>query len=128
MRDVGSPRKMSSMLWRILVAALLLVPAAAFVIGDLTSHDEPRPPRPAVILPADSERRPSPGPTPGTGKPDRPGKPGTGKKEPTPKSTPRPPASADDCDDDETTVQPCPDDVDDDDEGDDAGSDDGDDG
>jgi hypothetical protein len=115
------------MLWRILVAALVLLPAGAYVVGDLTSHDEPRPPRPAVILPADGEQTSSPDATPRTGKPDRPGRPQGGKKDPTPKGTPRPPASDDDCDDDETTVRPCPDDVDDDGEGDDAGSDDGDD-
>lgn len=115
------------MLWRVLVAALLLVPAAVFVVGDLTSHDQPRPPRPAVILPADAEQTPSPDPTPRTGKPDRPGKPRGDDEDPPPKRTPRPPVPADDCDDDETTVQPCPDDVDDDGEDDDTGPDDGDD-
>jgi hypothetical protein len=126
MGDADSPRRMSSMLWRVLVAALLLVPPAAFVVRDLTSHDEPRPPRPAVILPADAERTSSPGGTPRGGKPDRPGKPGGGPEDP--KNTPRTPETDDDCDDDETTVRPCPDDVDDDGEDDDAGSDDGDDG
>ena len=130
---IARPQNVGVSLWKLLVAAALLVPPTAYVAGVLSSAADEPITREALLLPgASAEAEPR---VVLTRVPKAPDDDGPQPPDAAPVSTPAPPPPPPprgDCDDDDDddgvdVIRPCPDDVDDDDDRDDDDWDDDDD-